>query len=126
MLEESSSIRQALPGEFLNTVEKISWSRREPARRGRATRSPCCLIQAGVDDYNAVIDVRAPIDLEPLARIFESPSIVKVIHNATLERSVLQRMNIGLANIFGTLAASRRIRVLLVDGAFSDCDLQLE
>lgn len=69
-----------------------------------------CLIQVGVEDYNAVIDARAPIDLEPLARIFESPSIVKVIHNATFERSVLQRANIGLANVFDTLAASRRIR----------------
>lgn len=67
-----------------------------------------CLIQVGVDDYNAVIDARAPIDLEPLARICESLSIVKVIH--TFERSVLQRANIGLANVFDTLAASRRIR----------------
>ena len=69
-----------------------------------------CLIQVGVDDYNAVIDPRAPIDLEPLARIFESQSIVKVIHNASFERSVLQRANIAVANIFDTLAASRRIR----------------
>ena len=57
-----------------------------------------------------MIDARALIDLEPLARICESPSIVKVIHNATFERSVLQRANIGLANVFDTLAASRRIR----------------
>ena len=69
-----------------------------------------CLIQVGVDEYNAVIDPRAPIDLEPLARIFESQTIVKVIHNASFERSVLQRSNIAIANIFDTLAASRRIR----------------
>ena len=69
-----------------------------------------CLIQVGVDEYNAVIDPRAPIDLEPLARIFESQSIVKVIHNSSFERSVLQRSNIAVANIFDTLAASRRIR----------------
>jgi ribonuclease D len=69
-----------------------------------------CLIQVGTDDLNAVIDARAPIDLEPLARIFESPKVVKVIHNATFERSVLQRVNIALANVFDTLAASRRIR----------------
>lgn len=69
-----------------------------------------CLIQVGTDDLNAVIDARAPIDLEPLARIFESPTIVKVIHNATFERSVLLRANISLANVFDTLAASRRIR----------------
>ncbi|MEO7732159.1 MAG: ribonuclease D [Kofleriaceae bacterium] len=75
-----------------------------------------CLIQVGVDDYNAVIDARAPIDLEPLARIFESPAIVKVIHNATFERSVLLRANIALANVFDTLVASRRIRGRLVEG----------
>jgi len=69
-----------------------------------------CLIQVGTDELNAVIDARAAIDLEPLARIFESPKIVKVIHNATFERSVLQRVNIALANVFDTLAASRRIR----------------
>ena len=69
-----------------------------------------CLIQVGVDEYNAVIDPRAPIDLEPLARIFESQSIVKVIHNSSFERSVLQRSNIAVANIFDTLAASRRLR----------------
>lgn len=69
-----------------------------------------CLIQVGVDEYSAVIDARAAIDLEPLARIFESPAIVKVIHNAAFERAVLQRANIALANVFDTLAASRRIR----------------
>jgi ATP-dependent Lhr-like helicase len=75
-----------------------------------------CLIQVGVDDYNAVIDARGPIDLEPLARIFEAPTIVKVIHNATFERSVLSRANITLANVFDTLAASRRIRGRLAEG----------
>lgn len=75
-----------------------------------------CLIQIGVDEFNAVIDPRAPIDLEPLARIFESPAIVKVIHNATFERSVLQRSNISIANIFDTLAALRRIRGRQADG----------
>lgn len=44
------------------------------------------------------------------SQISESATIVKVIHNATLERSVLQRANITLANVFDTLAASRRIR----------------
>jgi hypothetical protein len=63
-----------------------------------------------------VIDARAPIDLEPLARIFESPAIVKVIHNATFERSVLARANIALANMFDTLVASRRIRGRLAEG----------
>jgi len=75
-----------------------------------------CLIQVGVDDYNAVIDPRASIDLDPLARIFESPTIVKVIHNATFERAVLQRSNIALANVFDTLVASRRIRGRLAGG----------
>jgi ATP-dependent Lhr-like helicase len=75
-----------------------------------------CLIQVGVDDYNAVIDARAPIDLEPLARICESPAIVKVIHNATFERSVLARANIALANVFDTRVASRRIRGRLTEG----------
>ena len=41
---------------------------------------------------------------------------MKVIHNATFERSVLQRSNISIANIFDTLAASRRIRGRQPDG----------
>jgi len=69
-----------------------------------------CLIQIGVPEYNAVIDPRASIDLEPLVAILESPAITKVIHNATFERTVLLRANIGLANVFDTLAASRRLR----------------
>jgi ATP-dependent Lhr-like helicase len=69
-----------------------------------------CLVQIGVPEYNAVIDVRAPLELEPLVEILESPAITKVIHNATFERTVLLRANIGLANVFDTLAASRRIR----------------
>ncbi len=46
----------------------------------------------------------------------ESQTIVKVIHNASFERSVLQRSNIVIANVFDTLAASRRIRGKQVGG----------
>jgi ATP-dependent Lhr-like helicase len=69
-----------------------------------------CLIQIGVADYSAVIDPRASIDLDPLAEILESSAIMKVIHNATFERTVLLRANIRLAHVFDTLTASRRLR----------------
>ncbi|HSK03175.1 MAG TPA: hypothetical protein VK932_18110, partial [Kofleriaceae bacterium] len=36
--------------------------------------------------------------------------IMKVIHNATFERTVLLRANIRLAHVFDTLTASRRLR----------------
>lgn len=41
-----------------------------------------CLVQIGVPEYNAIIDVRAISDLAPLAAVLETPAIAKVIHNA--------------------------------------------
>ena len=75
-----------------------------------------CLIQLAVPDLNIVIDARAITDLDPLADILESPRVVKVIHNASFERSVLARSNIDLVNVFDTLTTSRKLRGRNIDG----------
>lgn len=69
-----------------------------------------CLVQLGTPDANYVIDALAVTDLDPLARLLESRTIVKVIHNASFERAVMARVNIEVVNIFDTLATSRRLR----------------
>jgi ATP-dependent helicase Lhr and Lhr-like helicase len=69
-----------------------------------------CLVQIGVPEYNAIIDVQAIDDLSPLIAVLEAPTIAKVIHNAAFERQVLRQLNLELRNVVDTLAASRRIR----------------
>ena len=78
-----------------------------------------CTIQIATSAYNAIIDALALRELEPLAAVFESSDVLKVIHNATFERSVLARQNLPLANVFDTLSASRRIRGKRIDGGHS-------
>ncbi len=78
-----------------------------------------CLIQFGTPTYNALIDARAIDDLTPIAEVLESPRVLKIIHNAHFERSVFQKLSIGLSNVFDTLAASRRLRGRKIDGGHS-------
>lgn len=75
-----------------------------------------CTLQVGTGDYNAIVDVLAVRDLEPLVPFLESTTILKLIHNATFERSVLARINLPLTNILDTLTASRRLRGKRIDG----------
>lgn len=49
-------------------------------------------------------------DLSPLANVLEGAQVMKVIHNATFERSVLRKVNLTIGNIFDTLTTSRRLR----------------
>lgn len=74
------------------------------------------LIQLATNEMTAIIDPLAISDLSPLADILESPSIVKVIHNAAFERSVFAKLNLAIVNVFDTLATSRRVRGRHVDG----------
>lgn len=67
-----------------------------------------CLAQLGTAEGSWLIDALAIDDLTPLARILESPRIVKVIHYAPFERSVMERRGIDLAAVFDTHVASRR------------------
>ena len=75
-----------------------------------------CTVQLSTPTYNAIVDALAIRDLEPLARVFESSDVLKVIHNASFERSVLAKLNLALVNVFDTLTASRRIRGKRIDG----------
>lgn len=75
-----------------------------------------CTVQLATPTYNAIVDALAIRDLEPLTRIFESSDILKVIHNASFERSVLAKLNLTLVNVFDTLTASRRIRGKRIEG----------
>lgn len=69
-----------------------------------------CTVQLGTRSFNAVVDAMAVGDLAPLEAILDHGEIVKVIHNATFERSVLRRMNLSITNVFDTLQTSRRLR----------------
>lgn len=75
-----------------------------------------CLIQIATEQFIAIIDALAICDLSPLARIFGSEKILKIIHNATFERGVLRSVGLELAAVFDTLTASRRIRGKQPDG----------
>ena len=75
-----------------------------------------CTLQIGTAEENVIIDALAVRDLAALVPVLESESVVKVIHNATFERSVLARMNLPLRNVFDTLTVSRRVRGKHVDG----------
>lgn len=78
-----------------------------------------CLIQLGTDRFNALIDVLAIDDLTPIADVLESSAVLEVIHNATFERSVLQKMNMQLTNVLDTLKVSREVRGRKTEGGHS-------
>ena len=78
-----------------------------------------CTLQLGTAKSNAIVDALAVHDLSPLATLLDNDAIVKVIHYASFERSVLTRLNLPLANVFDTWAASRRIRGKKAEGGHS-------
>ncbi len=65
-------------------------------------------IQVATSAATAVIDVLAVSSLEALRPLFESPSILKVIHCAGVERGALGRRGLTIRSIFDTHIASRR------------------
>ena len=69
-----------------------------------------CLVQLGTPELVVMIDPLAIATLEPLRALLESPSILKVVHNASFERGVFARLGYGLVNVFDTLSASRSVR----------------
>lgn len=75
-----------------------------------------CLIQIATEQFVAIIDALAICDLSPLAGIFASSRIVKIIHNASFERGVLKGVGLALETVFDTLSESRRIRGKQPDG----------
>lgn len=75
-----------------------------------------CTVQLSTPAFNAIVDALAIRDMEPLAAVLENSDVLKVIHNATFERSVLTRLNLPIVNVFDTLTASRRIRGKRIEG----------
>jgi ATP-dependent helicase Lhr and Lhr-like helicase len=67
-----------------------------------------CLIQCGTREANYLIDPFSISDLGSLERVLGSGSVVKVIHNATFERTVLGDLGFKLENVYDTLTESRR------------------
>ncbi|MFN7702564.1 MAG: hypothetical protein ACK5U8_32070 [Deltaproteobacteria bacterium] len=78
-----------------------------------------CTLQLGTPAFNAIVDASVLADLASLAVILEHDDILKVIHNASFERSVLGRLNLSITNVFDTLATSRRLRGRTADGGHS-------
>ena len=75
-----------------------------------------CLIQIATEDTCRLIDPLAIKDISPLKEIFEDRKIVKAIHFANFERSVLRPFGIELHNVYDTCTHSRKLRGRHVSG----------
>lgn len=75
-----------------------------------------CLMQIASANAIYLVDALAVPDLAPIAPILSDPSILKVIHNATFERSVLRRYDLELDGVVDTLVVSRQLRGKKLDG----------
>lgn len=67
-----------------------------------------CLIQIGTTTANIIIDPLVVDDLSPLQLPFGSASVIKVIHNASFEKSVLATVGLTIDSIVDTLTESRK------------------
>jgi ATP-dependent Lhr-like helicase len=67
-----------------------------------------CLVQIGTADMNYLVDPLAIDDLSALAGPLASPDVVKVIHNASFEKSVLGELGFQIENAYDTMVQSRR------------------
>ncbi len=78
-----------------------------------------CLVQLASTERNYVIDALELTDLSPLRALLGSEDVVKIIHNAVFERSVLSRHNIEINNVVDTLVVSREVRGRKIEGGHS-------
>ena len=78
-----------------------------------------CLIQVAASSGTYLLDALELSDLSPLGDVFGDPAVVKVIHNATFESSVLRRYGLTLGGVVDTLRVSRRLRGTKIDGGHS-------
>jgi ATP-dependent Lhr-like helicase len=67
-----------------------------------------CLVQLGTAEANYLVDPLAVADLSPLGEVLGSADVIKVIHNAELERTVLSELGLGIENVYDTFVESRR------------------
>lgn len=66
-----------------------------------------CLIQIGLSRESYIIDA-LKVDFDGLRQVFEHPNIIKVIHHAPFERSVLAKHQMSLNNVIDTCTVSRK------------------
>ena len=69
-----------------------------------------CLMQIACADAVYIVDALSVTDLAPIAPILSDPAIIKVIHNATFERTTLRRYDLEIDGVVDTLVVSRRLR----------------
>ena len=77
-----------------------------------------CLIQIGCADRSFIIDPLR-VDFSGLAQVFEHPAIIKIIHNATFEKTVLKKYGMQINNIVDTMRVSQKIYGRKCDGGHS-------
>ncbi len=73
------------------------------------TSQTLCLVQLASPASTFLVDALACRDLGALARLLRSPSVTKVIHNASFEKRILGASGIVIDPVFDTLAASRAL-----------------
>ena len=78
-----------------------------------------CLVQIASRNSTYLIDAMEVAELEPLATLFASTKIAKVIHNASFERSVLGQYGLVLECVIDTLDLSREKHGRRADGGHS-------
>ena len=69
-----------------------------------------CLMQIACADAVYLVDALSVTDLAPIAPILSDPAIIKVIHNATFERTTLKRYDLEIDGVVDTLVVSRKLR----------------
>ena len=69
-----------------------------------------CLMQIACTDAVYLVDALSVTDLTPIAPILSDPAIIKVIHNATFERTTLKRYDLEIDGVVDTLVVSRKLR----------------
>ena len=75
-----------------------------------------CLVQIASSRETLLLDALEVSELGPLAELLEDPEIVKVIHQARFERSVLGSHGIELDSVVDTLELSRSAHGRQVEG----------
>jgi ribonuclease D len=67
-----------------------------------------CLIQLSFSGSDYLVDALADIDLEPLARTFADPGVLKIFHGADYDLRMLNRgFGMTFAGLFDTMIAAR-------------------
>ncbi|MCA9490390.1 MAG: DEAD/DEAH box helicase [Myxococcales bacterium] len=121
---EPTGPRPTLPAVWVATeahaVEACAMLAREPVigldvETTLRTRS-LCLVQIAGRSAVYLFDALELSDLAPIAALLENPDTVKVIHNASFERSVFRQHDIDIVNVVDTLALSRSLRGTQPDG----------